>query len=86
MTFSEDFRTSNPGLHRLYVRWALETMAITDDALEELEARSQVQASTIAYAIRENIREECQRNAAWFEAAALRYIQADVSSYFTDDE
>ena len=79
MKFVSDFRVSNPALHQLYLGYAIETLDILREPLQELDDCSRVSACLIAGAIREAIRREAARDAAWFEACALQYLY--VSSF-----
>lgn len=81
MKFTEDHRTSNPGLHNLYVGYALETMEACERFLEELNGHSRITSSIIAGDVYSNIRSECERSAAWFEAAAIRYARINEAPY-----
>lgn len=82
-TFTTDHR-SNEGLHKLYVRYALETLEVLENTLEELEGQRRWQPSEVAHAIREKIASNVENDAAWFEAAALRYAHGDTSEFFRD--
>jgi hypothetical protein len=82
-TFEIDHR-NNTGLHRLYVRYALEELAVLEEALKELDAFSRWSACVFSQAIREQIQSNVEKEAAWFEAAALRYTHADTSEFFLE--
>jgi hypothetical protein len=84
MKFIEDHRTTNPGLHNLHVGYALETLEVCERFLEELNGHSRISSSLICGDIYRHIREECERSAAWFEAAAIRYARIDEAPYKTD--
>jgi hypothetical protein len=83
-TFKIDHR-DNPGLHRLYVRYALEELEIINLFLKEMFKLSRVTASIIAGDVMRAKRELIMEEAAWFEAAALVEAGADTSEYFEDE-
>ncbi len=78
--FLNDHR-ANPKLHKLYISWALHDLGIIDRALEEMREVSRWPMSFIASALQEAVTKEILDDAAWFEAAALRYSRADTSEY-----
>lgn len=73
MEFKQDFRQSNPKLHKLYVRWAYETLSVANDAAQQLFDMNKVDASIIAGDINKHIRNLVKENAAYAEAAAMLY-------------
>jgi hypothetical protein len=80
-TFESDFRVSNPGLHRLYVGYAYETMEITGRFTEELFDLSRWPASRFAGLVMDAQREEILKDAAWAEAAALMHAHVDFPAW-----
>jgi hypothetical protein len=81
MKFKSDFRETNPKLHKMYVAWALHDLKIAQDAANELFDCSRFPASIIGGAIMEQVRQQVLSDAAWFEAAALLSVNADISEY-----
>lgn len=73
-TFKNDHR-HKPGLHKLYVDWALEDLRICRDAMLELMGQSRWPANDIATAMWDRVRQTIREDAAWFEAAALLFAQ-----------
>ena len=84
MKFTQDYRTTNPGLHNLYVGYALETLEVCERFLEELNGHSRISSGVIAGDIYRHIRKNCETEAAWFEAAAIRYARIDEAPYKSD--
>lgn len=72
--FKSDHR-DNPSLHQLYVGWARESLQIAHAACQELWDQSRWPASDIAAAMWEKVRQHIRTDAAWFEAAALEFMQ-----------
>lgn len=72
-TFADDWRVKNPKLHNFYVRGAYEDLKIAEEAARTLEARARVPCAIMAGALRQAMREEIERSAAFFEAAALLF-------------
>jgi len=85
MKFVSDFRESNPKLHKLYVRHALETMVEAKAAADALNEHSRITSSIIAGAICKELRNFIETDAAYFEAAALLFMHSDTSEYFRED-
>ena len=81
--FQFDHRTSNPGLHRLYVGYALETLRAVQDCIETLSSHSRVHSSIFTEGLIEQRRKFCAEDAAYFEAASLLYSQADLKPWTT---
>lgn len=79
--FETDYRVSNPGLHKLYVGYALETILVAKKACKKLYAQSRWPASALAGTLWEQVQEEMLRDAAWFEAAALIASKVDLAPY-----
>lgn len=69
-TFTHDHR-DNPGLHKLYVAWAIETIEATDRFLEELYGHSRWPSSIVAGPAQEALQKQILEDAAFFEAAAI---------------
>lgn len=59
----------NPGLHALYVGYAMEELEILQSCIRDLGDLSRVNASIVAGAIQAEIRRLIQEEAAWQEAA-----------------
>ncbi len=83
-TFVRDHR-ENDILHRLYVRYALEELQVIDEFIERMNDFSRLSASIIIGLLIEAKRSEILEDAAWFEAAALRAANADVSDYWDEE-
>jgi len=71
--FREDHRTTNPGLHNLYVRGAYEDLRLAKAAIEAFHDRSRLPAFAMAAALHKAMVEEIEHSAAFFEAAALLF-------------
>src|SRR5512143_3841206 len=71
--FDDDFRAINPRLHNHYVREAYEDLRLAKEAINALYKRSRVPASAMAEALHHAMVEEIERDAAFFEAAALLF-------------
>lgn len=69
-TFTHDHR-DNPGLHKLYVAWAIETIEVTDRLIQELMEHSRWSSTLVATAANKALREQILEDAAFFEAAAI---------------
>lgn len=72
--FESDFRVTNPGLHRLHVKWAREDIRIARQAAEALWNQSRVSTAIIAENLWQSVKKTICRDAAWFEAAALEFM------------
>jgi hypothetical protein len=77
-TFQIDHRTSNPGLHTLYVGYAVEEIRIIDEAILQLMSLSRTTAITAAGLLMNFLREEASSDAAWFDAAAIVKLGLEV--------
>lgn len=84
-TFERDHR-SNEGLHKLYVSYALETLEALEEALETLEGASRFEDSMFASSIRERIALNVANDAAWFEAAAIRYCKGFIKEPVIEEQ
>lgn len=84
--FTSDHRASNPGLHALYVKWAVQTLKDVREALEKLEGRSKRTASRLANALRIEMQDLIAEDAAFFDAAAILFSGVDTTPYYNDDE
>lgn len=78
ITFQQDHRTTNPGLHDLYVGWAIETLRVLNIAIEELASHSRWPSTECVQVLIDKRKELCFTDAAFFEAAALMHIRADA--------
>lgn len=83
--FQNDHR-DNEGLHRLYVRWALDWFDIVNPVLEELWACSNWNFTQAATALQEVKRDLILNDAAFFEAAALVEAGADTSEFYREND
>jgi hypothetical protein len=72
LSFQIDHR-DNPGLHNLYVGYAMEELEVIEQFIHEMEQFSRVTASILAGGLKEKVAEQCKLDAAWFEAAGRRY-------------
>lgn len=70
MTFKKDFRQSNPGLHELYVGWAMNFLQEAQDFCETMFAHSNFNASELASPVKECIVRLIDEDAAFHDAAA----------------
>lgn len=85
-TFIRDFRQENPGLHKLYVRYALEELTVIKDFMETMYDFSRISSSILASHLMKEVQKEIMTDAAWFEAAALIHAHVDLSPYLHDKE
>lgn len=85
MAFSSDHRESNPGLHALYVKWAVQTLTDVQTALEALESRSQWTSSRLALALRTEMQAIISEDAAFHDAAAILFSGVDTAPYFLEN-
>lgn len=83
--FTSDHRVSNPGLHDLYVKWAVQTLEDVTEALEKLEARSQWTSARLANALRVEMQDLIREDAAFFDAAAILFSGVDTTPYYQED-
>lgn len=81
----EDYSVTNPGLHALYVKWAVQTLVITKEALDTLEARSNWQALKLSSALRAEMISLIETEAAYRDAAAIIFSGVDTAPYFIED-
>ncbi len=72
--FQNDHR-DNEKLHQLYVGWARESLQVATAACRELWDQSRWPASDLAQAMWEKVCEHVRTDAAWFEAAALEFME-----------
>lgn len=84
--FISDFREEKPGLHALYLRWAIECLQLVNSSLEGLEERSNWNFTEFAMAIREVKERKILEDAAFFEAAALIESGTDLEPYLIRGE
>lgn len=83
--FTSDYRVSNPGLHALYVKRAVQTLEDVREALENLDARSQWTSARLANALRVEMQDLIKEDAAFFDAAAILFSGVDTTPYYQED-
>lgn len=76
-TFMSDHR-NNPKLHALYVSWARDSIQIINQACQQLWDLSRWPESDIASALWKNMKDHMETDAAWFEAAALEFMEPNA--------
>lgn len=79
--FEVDHR-DNPGLHKLYVGYAVEDLTIIRKCVNKLFGLSRWPASIIASTLWGLAQEHIKRDAAYFEAAALIYSRLNLLPLF----
>lgn len=68
MTFKEDFRNSNPGLHHLYVTWFIKHLHVLDKAIKEIDNLSSTSMVSVQLALYNERKKLVEENAAYYEA------------------
>ena len=86
LTFESDYRRTNPKLHRLYLKWALEELEKVNQFIEEMSEFTRFTASVITSAVIEKVGHQIMNDAAWFEAAGLIQAKVDLTPYLSYDE
>jgi hypothetical protein len=71
MAFTEDRRTDNPGLHLLYVKWAIMHLRSIDNALKDLERHSNLNLLDIMQAMHVERQKLVDTNAAYADAQEI---------------
>lgn len=74
LTFRNDFRVSNPKLHDLYVKYAMDQLAVIDEFVDRMNAFSQVTALMVVGAAVQEVNQRILEDAAWAEAVIRRRI------------
>lgn len=76
MTFPEDYRKSNPGLHMLYTKWAIPHLVEIDKAIHKFDSFSNLNMLGVTIALFKEREKLVKENAAYAEAdAILKTIQ-----------
>jgi len=86
LKFTNDYRLSNPRLHRLYVKWALQELEFINQFVEEMGNLHRHPASIFVTRVLEIAQENILNDAAWFEAAGLIQAKVDLAPYLEYDE
>lgn len=87
MRFEYDHRTKNPKLHLLYVRWAMNHLALVDETIEKMhQFSSNFNMMNFIQAIQQQKSYKIKTDAAWFEAAARLAAGDEVPDYHEDED
>lgn len=84
--FERDERKTNPGLHRLYVEWAVKHLAVFEKAIQAFSTQSNLNALDGPAALFTERDKLIQTNAAYAEADKLIKIYCSVHPIKIDRE
>jgi hypothetical protein len=70
-TFKSDFRNSNPKLHLLYTKWAIQHLSEIDKMLKKLFGFSNINMLDVGWALKEQVVKLINENAAYAEAQEI---------------
>jgi hypothetical protein len=74
---TKDFSVDNPGLHKLYTGYALETLEVLDRAIEEFDSHSRVDSSILCGVLMRERAKLVANDKAYQDAAVIRYVGQD---------
>lgn len=83
--FTSDHR-ANPGLHKLYVTWAMHHLDRTNDYIELMYSYSHFDAAKLADAAHEVMAELIKTDAAYHDAAAKLFAGEEIPPYLEEVE